>query len=812
MAKNEEIVYAKHIFNKNLDEVMHESMMPYSEHVILDRALPRVEDGLKPVQRRILYSLDQLGVTPDKEFLKSARIVGECMGKYHPHGDTSIYDAMVRLAQNFNMRMPLVEGQGNFGSVDGDDAAAMRYTEARMAPLALEMLDGLEKNTVEWQLNYDDSRQEPVTLPCRFPNLLVNGASGIAVGLATNIPTHNLAEVINGAIAVIDNKNITTDELMKYIKAPDFPTGGYIIAGDELKQAYETGRGKIYIRAKIHIENANDKQTIVITELPYQVNKAKLLQRIVELKETKKDQLAGIGEVVDESDKHGMRAVIRLKKDADAKKILDLLFKYTDLEISFGINMVAIAEGRPQQMGIKTMLTYYVNYQRDVVYRRTKFDLDAAKEREHILKGLIIAIRNIDEVVAIIKRSANNTDSKQKLRERFELSERQAQAILDLRLARLTHLEVYKLEQELLEVQALIAKLSAIVASKKLQFEVVKEEMLEIKKKYKDARRSEVIDSIKDYKLDCDVTGGSHPVEKVVVAVTAAGNIKAISAKKYAGASKAWTERSSLSEVIVSKTETVSDQSVIVFTNLGNTVKVDLSSLAISNFKEKGTPINKIVKCDAKEFAVAVINMPTAEQSGELLFFTKQGMIKKSALSEYTLLKSYYQAAKLKEDDQIIKVELDKPDTTLLFVTNQGMALNAEKSDIPMQGRISAGVKGIMLADNDFVVSVDQVNSGDEIAVVSNTAYAKRVLVNEIDVLARYRKGVKIIELKGDNSSGSLVIISGKVNAGSEVVLLTESEISCISSRTLEEDIRQSKGKCLSVTGQKIVSGYVRNI
>ena len=444
MAKNEEIVYGKHILNKNIDEVMHESMMPYSEHVILDRALPRVEDGLKPVQRRILFTLNELGITPDKEYKKSARIVGECLGKYHPHGDTSVYDAMVRLAQNFNMRMPLVEGQGNFGSVDGDDAAAMRYTEAKMAPLAIEMLKDLEKNTVDWQLNFDDTLQEPVTLPARYPNLLVNGASGIAVGLATNIPTHNLSEVINGAIALIDNRNITTAELMKHIKAPDFPTGGYIIAGDELQQAYETGRGKIYIRAKIHIETAGDgKQTNVITELPYQVNKAKLLQRIVELKDIKKDQLAGIGEVIDESDKSGMRAIIKLKKEADTKKILELLFKYTDLQVSFGINMVAIAEGRPQQMGIKQMLNYYVDYQRDVVYRRTKFELDAAKEREHILKGLIIAVRNIDEVVAIIKRSANTTEAKQRLRERFELSDRQAQAILDMRLARLTNCKTF---------------------------------------------------------------------------------------------------------------------------------------------------------------------------------------------------------------------------------------------------------------------------------------------------------------------------------------------------------------------------------
>ena len=814
MAKNEEIVYGKHILNKNIDEVMHESMMPYSEHVILDRALPRVEDGLKPVQRRILFTLNELGITPDKDFKKSARIVGECLGKYHPHGDTSVYDAMVRLAQNFNMRMPLVEGQGNFGSVDGDDAAAMRYTEAKMAPLAIEMLKDLEKNTVDWQLNFDDTLQEPVTLPARYPNLLVNGASGIAVGLATNIPTHNLSEVINGAVALIDNRNITTTELMKYIKAPDFPTGGYIIAGDELKLAYETGRGKIYIRAKIHIETAGDgKQTIVITELPYQVNKAKLLQRIVELKEIKKDQLAGIGEVIDESDKSGMRAIIKLKKDADTKKILDILFKLTDLQVSFGINMVAIAEGRPQLMGIKQMLNYYVDYQREVVYRRTKFELDAAKEREHILKGLIIAVRNIDEVVAIIKRSANTTEAKQRLRERFELSDRQAQAILDMRLARLTSLEIYKLEQELLEVQELIAKLSAIVGSKKLQFELVKDEMQEIKKKYKDARRSEVIANFDDYKLDAQATSSGNPVEKAVVCVTASGTIKAVSAKKYAGTSKAWNDRSGLHEVILSKAETMSDQNVLVFTNLGNAVKIDVSSLSLGNFKDKGTPLNKLTKgLASNEMPVAVIECPTETSAGELLFFTKMGMIKKTSLNEYTLLKSFYQAVKLKDDDVVIKIEEDKPNTTLLFVSKMGMSLNADKSDIPLQGRISAGVKGMMLADGDFIVSVDQVNGDDQIAVVTNKAYAKRVLVNEIDMLARYRKGVKIIDLKGSNSSGTSVVASGKVVGTSDVVLVTETDVSAINSRSLDEDVRSSKGRCISVTGLIVTGGFIRDV
>ena len=470
------------LFLTPLEEVLPNSMLPYAEYVILDRALPRVEDGLKPVQRRILYTMYDMGLTPDKPHKKSARIVGDCMGKYHPHGDSSVYDAMVRMAQDFNMRMTLVNGHGNFGSVDGDPAAAMRYTEARLEPLALELLRDIEKDTVRFTLNFDDSLKEPETLPGRFPNLLVNGASGIAVGLATNIPPHNLGEVIDGIVAYIDNPKIKLFEMMKYIKAPDFPTGGYIVA-NELVQAYQTGKGKILLRAKVNVEEGdNDKKLIVITELPYQVNKAKLLTKIAELREEKKDILGGISEITDESDRNGMRAVIKVKKDADVDKILAALYKYTDLECTFGINMVAIAEGKPQQMGLLDIIRYYVAYQREVVLRRTKYDLAQAKERCHILEGLIIAVRNIDEVIEIIKTSESVPVARQRLRDRFDLSERQAQAILDLRLARLTKLEIYKLEQELEELKKLIARLTAIVESKKLQMEVVANELKEIKK------------------------------------------------------------------------------------------------------------------------------------------------------------------------------------------------------------------------------------------------------------------------------------------------------------------------------------------
>ena len=436
------------IIEKSMEDVLHNSMIPYAEDVILNRAIPRIEDGLKPVQRRILYSMYTLGILPDKGYKKSARVVGDCLAKYHPHGDTSVYDAMVRLAQDFNMRNILIDGHGNFGSIDGDGAAAMRYTEVKLNSLALELLDGLDKDTVKWQSNFDDELKEPETLPGRFPNLLVNGATGIAVGLATNIPTHNLAEVIDGAVALIDNPKISLDEMMKYIKGPDFPTGAYIIATDELKTAYQTGRGKFTIRAKMHLEQGeNGKKNIVITEMPYQSNKAEILKDIAVKRDVNKVAvLEGVTDIVDESDRNGMRAIIKVKKDCNVNDVIQYLLKNTKLQVSFGVNMVAIANGKPQQLGLLDILSYYVEYQRKVVLNRTKFDLNKAQERAHILQGLIIAVNNIDAVIKIIKNAPDTPTARQSLRKTFDLSERQAQAILDLRLARITKLEVKGLQ------------------------------------------------------------------------------------------------------------------------------------------------------------------------------------------------------------------------------------------------------------------------------------------------------------------------------------------------------------------------------
>ena len=701
----------------------------------------------------------------------------------------------------------------NFGSIDGDPPAAYRYTEARMAPLALEVLRDLEKNTVDWTLNFDDSLQEPVTLPCRFPNLLVNGANGIAIGLATNIPTHNLGEVISGAIAMIDNRDITLEEMMKIIPGPDFPTGAYIIAGDELKTAYDTGKGKITIRAKVHIEGKpGEKQNIVITELPYQVNKSKLLQRILEVRDNKKYDLSCITEILDESDRSGTRAVVRVKKDADVNKVLDILFKETDMQVSYGINMVAIADGRPQLMGLMDIIAYYIDYQRDVIYRRTKYDLDIAKEREHILLGLIIAVKNIDEVVKIIKTSEDTSEAKRRLIERFDLSDRQAQAILDMRLARLTSLEVYKLEQELKEVQELILKLTEILGSKKLQFGIVKNEMLEIKKKFKDPRRTTIISNEKAYKVEDLETLKAKSTQNIYVALTENGNLKSMQVSTYSGSSKVWTEKSRLHESHKCFVKTLSNKKILMFTNKGNAYKIDIEQIPMCKWKEKGESAAKLAKgMLASEVPVAIFEYPETETDQMLLFFTKQGMIKKTKLSEYNVSKPNYQAVKLKDDDEIISVEFDKPDTTIMFITKNGMGLNAEKSDIPEQGRVSGGVKGVNLSDGDFVVSANQVEKGQNIVLISNTAYAKQINTSEFDVLARYRKGVKAFDLKGLSSSGTEVLCGGVFGEDDEILVETsEDEYVAISINSIKEDTKTGKGKSLSVESKQILSAKIK--
>ncbi|MEG2688025.1 MAG: DNA topoisomerase (ATP-hydrolyzing) [Clostridia bacterium] len=537
--KVKEIEYNSIMYDTVFEDVMHNSMLPYSESVILDRALPRVEDGLKPVQRRILYAMHEAGLTPDKAYKKCAKIVGDCLGKYHPHGDSSVYGALVRMAQPFSLRMTLVDGHGNFGSVDGDGAAAYRYTEARLSKLALELLRDLDKETVTWSANFDDSLEEPNMLPGRFPNLLVNGASGIAVGLATNIPTHNMGESIDAVVATIDNPDITTKELLKVFKGPDFPTGGFIIPVDTMESIYETGKGKIKIRSRMHIEDEdNGKKNIVITEIPFQVSKSDLLIKIADIRDANRDILSGISDIVDESDKNGMRAVIKCRKDADINAIIAFLYKKSNLEIGYSINIVAIAGGKPEQMGLKAILKYYINYQREVVVRRANYDLRAARARADIVAGLLIAIRNIDEVIKIIKESESTSKAKISLRERFDLNDDQAQAILDMRLKALARLEVGRLEEELAVLEKTIKRLTALLASKKLQYDLIKDEILAIKKDMNSERMSIIVDEADAQNIDIPNASEAVAYRDGTLISNSAGTLRFMSKKAYSLAVK----------------------------------------------------------------------------------------------------------------------------------------------------------------------------------------------------------------------------------------------------------------------------------
>lgn len=768
------------LYVEPLDKVLHTSMLPYAEFVILDRALPRVEDGLKPVQRRILYTMHEMGLTPDKPHKKSARIVGDCMGKYHPHGDSSVYDAMVRMAQGFNMGKTLVNGHGNFGSVDGDPAAAMRYTEARMEPLALELLRDLDKETVTFSLNFDDSLKEPDVLPGRFPNLLVNGASGIAVGLATNIPTHNLEEVINGVVAYIDNPAISLEEMMQHIPCPDFPTGGLIIA-NELIQAYKTGRGKISIRAKITAEKLdNGKTNLVITELPYQVNKAQLLRKVVDLCEDKKEELAGIDHVADESDRTGMRAVIRVKKDADVASILKCLYKYTDLEVTFGINMVVIADGKPQQLGLMDIIRHYVKYQQLIVKRRTLFDLQQAQSRCHILEGLIIAVQNIDEVIEIIKKSESVPKAKQNLMDRFEISAEQAQAILDLKLARLTKLEITKLENELKELKKLIKKLTAISKSGDLQLQVVKEEISEIKAAYPSPRKSRLVYSREDADGLLKTTKEKKSAVKCSLVYTADDKLKLLTGKQVEGLNKTLDGKYKPQIIAKILLETMTDKQIVAFTNYGNCHKLDISSLPWDNkITDAGVTLKDLSKgAEPGESIVAMFGVGEKLPYGDLLFYTKKGMIKRSNWSQYEQ-KGAYQVLKLGEGDELIGVEEFSSDEedTIIIVTKSGICLNAMRDDIPTHLRASAGVIGIALREGDEVVLMQQINGEGEIIIATDEGKFKRVIASLIEpkkrnnkgtIIASMREGASIISASYVTTPYKLAVVE-KTNAVSEL-------------------------------------------
>lgn len=751
----------------NLVGEMKRSFISYAMAVIISRALPDVRDGLKPVHRRILYAMDELSMQPDKPFRKSARLVGDVLGKYHPHGDTAVYYAMVRLAQPFSTRYPLVEGHGNFGSVDGDPAAAMRYTEARMSRLTLEMLRDLDKNTVDFYPNFDETLMQPAVLPARYPNLLVNGSNGIAVGMATNIPPHNLGEAVDACAAMIDNPDITIDELMNYIPGPDFPTGGVIMGDVGIRHAYFTGRGKILVRAKSEIEQYKaDRSRIIVTEIPYQVNKAKLVEKIAELVHEKR--VDGISDLRDESSRAGMRIVIELKKDVNANVVLNNLYKHTQLQDTFGVIMIALVNGEPKVLNLREMLYHYIAHQKDVVTRRTQFDLDKARERLHILEGLMIALDNIDEVIAIIKASANGAEAKERLIARFGFSERQAQAILDMRLQRLTGLEREKLEAEYGELKRTVEYLASLLADEGKLMSVVKDEMLEIRRRFADPRRTEITKIVEDIDMDDIIQE-----EDMVVTCTHHGYIKRIAEATYrtqrrggvgisAGATR---EEDFLEDIFVTSTHSY----IMFFTNKGRAFRIKCYSIPEASRTAKGTPIVNLLQLQTGEFVTAAFPIGRQTEGGYLVLCTRQGVIKKTPLSDFSnIRKGGLIAQNLREGDELISVALSAGDDEFIIGTRDGMSIRFSEQDVRSMGRNASGVRAIKLSEGDCVVDMSMVKPGSCVIAITENGMGKRTEEDAYRVQGRAGKG--IIAMNITEKTGKLVCL--KVSEGNEDLML----------------------------------------
>ncbi|EHD0313763.1 DNA gyrase subunit A [Staphylococcus pseudintermedius] len=750
------------INERNISKEMRESFLDYAMSVIVSRALPDVRDGLKPVHRRILYGLNEQGMTPDKPYKKSARIVGDVMGKYHPHGDSSIYEAMVRMAQDFSYRYPLVDGQGNFGSMDGDGAAAMRYTEARMTKLALELLRDINKDTVDFIDNYDGNEREPSVLPSRFPNLLVNGASGIAVGMATNIPPHNMREVIDGVLSLSHNPDITISELMEDIQGPDFPTAGLILGKSGIRRAYETGRGSVIMRAKAEIESrGGGRDRIVVTEIPFQVNKARMIEKIAELVRDKK--IDGITDLRDETSlRTGVRVVIDVRKDANASVILNNLYKQTPLQTSFGVNMIALVNGRPQLINLKQALYHYLEHQKEVVRRRTEYNLRKAKDRAHILEGLRIALDHIDEIITIIRESETDKVAMESLQSRFALSERQAQAILDMRLRRLTGLERDKIEQEYNDLIAYIAELEAILADEEKLLELVREELTEIKEKFGDDRRTEIqlggIDQLEDEDL--------IPEEQIVITLSHNNYIKRLPTSTYRAQNRGGRGvqgMNTLDDDFVSQLVTTSTHDhVLFFTNKGRVYKLKGYEVPELSRQSKGIPIVNVIELDQDEVISTMIAVKDLDSEEDfLVFVTKKGLIKRSALSNFNRINRNGKIAiKFRDDDELIAVRLTDGEKHILIGTAQASLIRFKETDVRAMSRIAAGVKGIRLRDGDEVIGLDVADDDnqDEILVVTEKGYGKRTSIEDYRLSNRGGMGVKTAKLTERN--GRLVCIT----------------------------------------------------
>ena len=794
------------IIERDIEAEMKTAYVDYAMSVIVSRALPDVRDGLKPVHRRILYSMYEDGITSDKPYRKCANTVGSVLGRYHPHGDSSVYDAMVRMAQDFSQRYTMIDGHGNFGSIDGDGAAAMRYTEARMEKIAEEMLVDIEKNTVDFMPNYDDRLQEPTVLPAKVPALLINGSSGIAVGMATNIPPHNLSEVVDGAIKVIDEDDVTNEDLMKIIKGPDFPTEGIILGREGIKDAYTTGRGKIAVRAEAEIEEMQgNKRRIIVSALPYQVNKARLIENIALLARDKR--IEGISDIRDESDReHKVRIVIELKRDANAQVVLNQLYKNTQMQITFGVIMLALVNGEPKILTLKDCLLHYIDHRKTVVLRRTKFELDKAEARAHILEGLIIAIDNIDEVIQIIRSSYD--DAKERLMERFKLTEIQAQAILDMQLKRLSGLQREKLEEEYAELMKLIAHLKEILASDKLVYDIIKEELLEMKKKFGDERKTKIVAAEGDIELDDLIKE-----EQVVIALTRFGYIKRApidTFKSQRRGGKGITGMTTRDQDFVKEIFTASSHDTLLFfTNKGKLYRLRGYEVPEAGRTAKGTAIVNLLSLDADEKVTAIMPIQNFADGKYLLFATKKGLIKKTALKEYdSSRKTGLQSINLKDEDEVIGVRLTDGEDNVVLVTRKGMCITFDEKDVRSVGRVSQGVIGMRLDPDDEVIGMESIiaKSTATLLAITENGFGKRTELDEYRVQIRGGKGV--ITYKITPKTGELVGIK-IVNDDDDIMMITDTgtvirlnvkEVSVLGRSTQGVTLmRTNEGKVVSV-------------
>jgi len=757
----------------NLEQEMKKSFIAYAMAVIVDRALPDVRDGLKPVHRRILYDMsEELGMTPDKPTRKSARVVGDVLGKFHPHGDSSVYDAMVRLAQPFNIRYPLIEGQGNFGSVDGDGAAAMRYTEARLQKLAMTLLDGIDKDTVDFYPNFDETLQQPSVLPARFPNLLVNGSNGIAVGMATNIPPHNLTEVINGVICMIDNPECTVEDLMQHIKGPDFPTGGLIMGRSGIREAYQTGHGRITVRARTNVEEmGGGRSRIVVTEIPYQVNKSVLVKKIADLVHEKK--IEGISDIRDESnDRQGMRIVIELKKDVQPQVVLNMLYKHTSLQENFGANMLALVNGKPRVLNLRDMIYYYLEHQKDVVTRRTKFELNKAQARAHILEGLLKALDHIDEIVAIIRASKDTGAAKEALIARFGFTEKQAQAILDMRLARLTGLERERLLEEYQELEKAIERLTAILADEHLLMDVIKTEISEIRDRFGDERRSELTIAEDDIDIEDLIQE-----ENMVVTLTHEGYVKRVSSSVYRAQHRGGRGVSGMNVKDMDYTTQMfvvsTHQEIMFFTNTGRVYSLKCYQIPEAGRQARGQAIINLLQIAGGEKVSTMLPMPR-ETDGKynLVMATRNGMIKKTALDEFrNLRKNGLIAIALREGDELIGVRLSRGDDEMLVSTRKGKCIRFNERHVRSVGRNSIGVRSMRIAAGDEVIDIAAVEPDTTVLAITTLGYGKRTDPEEYREQGRGGMGVKAMQLT--DKTGDLAALMF-VHEDEDILLITD--------------------------------------